>query len=226
MATAAQGRGSAAAPAAAPVFPAPDVAALPVKQRGLLTFGVMLATIMQILDGTIANVALPHMTTALGATADTITWVLTSYIVASAIAIPITGWLSDRVGSRNLFLFSTVGFVIASALCGMAQNLEEMVIFRLLQGISAAFMNPLSQTVMLDINQPSRQAKAMAIWGMGIMVGPIMGPVIGGWLTDNFNWRWVFYVNLPLGVICLAILWFLLPSRPIRQRSFDLFGFS
>lgn len=206
--------------------PQPGVAALTVANRGLLTFGVMLATIMQILDTTIANVALPHMQTSLGATADTVTWVLTSYIVASAIAIPITGWLSDRIGSRNLFLLSTVGFIIASALCGMATSLEEMVIFRLLQGVSAAFMNPLSQTVMLDINPPERQAKAMSIWGMGIMVGPIMGPVIGGWLTDNFNWRWVFYVNLPLGVICIAILWWLLPSRPVRKRRFDLFGFS
>ncbi|MCX8476699.1 MAG: DHA2 family efflux MFS transporter permease subunit [Sphingomonas sp.] len=215
-----------AQPTATPPAPQPGVAALPVTNRGLLTFGVMLATIMQILDTTIANVALPHMQTSLGATADTVTWVLTSYIVASAIAIPITGWLSDRIGSRNLFLISTVGFIIASALCGMAQSLEEMVAFRLLQGVSAAFMNPLSQTVMLDINPPERQAKAMSIWGMGIMVGPIMGPVIGGWLTDNFNWRWVFYVNLPLGVICIAILWWLLPSRPIRKRRFDIFGFS
>ncbi|RYD53727.1 MAG: DHA2 family efflux MFS transporter permease subunit, partial [Sphingomonadales bacterium] len=141
-------------------------------------------------------------------------------------AIPITGWLSDRVGSRNLFLWSTVGFVIASAMCGMAQNLEQMVVFRIFQGICAAFMNPLSQTVMLDINPPERQAKAMAIWGMGIMVGPILGPVIGGWLTDNFNWRWVFFVNLPLGAICVAILWWLLPSRPVRRRPFDLFGFA
>ncbi len=210
----------------APPAPPPGVAALPVERRGLLTFGVMLATIMQILDTTIANVALPHMQTSLGATADTVTWVLTSYIVASAIAIPITGWLSDRVGSRNLFLWATVGFIIASALCGAAQSLEEMVLFRILQGVSAAFMNPLSQTVMLDINPPERQAKAMAIWGMGIMVGPIMGPVIGGWLTDNFDWRWVFYVNLPLGVVCIAILWFLLPSRPINKRRFDLFGFA
>ncbi|MES2444663.1 MAG: DHA2 family efflux MFS transporter permease subunit [Pseudomonadota bacterium] len=222
MASAAAGK----APAAAPGLPLPGVAALPVERRGLLTFAVMLATIMQILDTTIANVALPHMQTALGATVDTVTWVLTSYIVASAIAIPITGWLSDRIGSRNLFLISTAGFIAASALCGAAQSLEEMVAFRILQGVSAAFMNPLSQTVMLDINEPQRQGKAMAIWGMGIMVGPIMGPVIGGWLTDNFNWRWVFYVNLPLGVICFALLWWLLPSRPIRKRPFDLFGFS
>lgn len=223
MATAAPGRRAATAP---PAPPHPGVAALPVTNRGLLTLGVMMATIMQILDTTIANVALPHMQTALGATADTITWVLTSYIVASAIAIPITGWLSDQIGSRNLFLIATFGFVASSALCGAAQTLPEMVAFRVLQGISAAFLNPLSQTVMLDINPPQQQAKAMSIWGMGIMVGPIMGPVIGGYLTDNFNWRWVFYVNLPVGVVTFAILWFLLPSRPIRKRSFDLFGFS
>ncbi|HWK36142.1 DHA2 family efflux MFS transporter permease subunit [Sphingomonas sp.] len=206
--------------------PGADGAALYTRNRPLLTLGVMLATIMQILDSTIANVALPHMQATLSATADTVTWILTSYIVASAIAIPITGWLSDRVGSRNLFLWSVAGFVISSALCGMANGLTEMVAFRILQGISAAFMNPLSQTVMLDINPPHKQAGAMSIWGMGIMVGPILGPVIGGWLTDNYNWRWVFYVNLPLGVFCFVVLWFLLPSRPVRKREFDLTGFS
>ena len=201
-------------------------AALPVTNRGLLTLGVMAATIMQILDSTIANVALPHMQTALGATVDSVTWVLTSYIVASAIAIPLTGWLADRVGSRNLFLWSVAGFVLASVLCGLATNLTMMVAFRILQGIAAAFMNPLSQTVMLDINPPERQAKAMAVWGMGIMVGPIMGPVLGGWLTESYSWRWVFYVNVPIGIGCFAILWTLLPSRPIRRRPFDLFGFA
>lgn len=222
MATAAQSPAANSPPAPPPA----GQAALPVRNKGLLTFGVMLATIMQILDTTIANVALPHMQTSLGATADTITWVLTSYIVASAIAIPITGWVSDRIGSRNLFLISIVGFIIASALCGAAQSLEQMVLFRILQGIAAAFMNPLSQTVMLDINRPQDQQKAMAVWGMGIMIGPILGPVLGGWLTENFNWRWVFYVNLPLGLICLVILWWLLPSRPVRKRAFDVFGFS
>ncbi|MES2989271.1 MAG: DHA2 family efflux MFS transporter permease subunit [Pseudomonadota bacterium] len=227
MATAAPGRagGVGAAPDAPPA-PQPGGAALPVKYKGLLTLGVMMATIMQILDTTIANVAIPHMQSQLGATRDTINWVLTSYIVASAIAIPITGWLSDRVGSRNLFLISTVGFVVASALCGAATSLEEMVAFRILQGITAAFLNPLSQTVMLDINAPKDQPKAMAIWGMGIMIGPIMGPVIGGYLTDNFDWRWVFYVNLPVGVVTFAILWWLLPTKPIRKRKFDILGFS
>ena len=203
-----------------------DQPALHTSNRPLLTIGVMAATIMQILDSTIANVALPHMTPALGATADTITWVLTSYIVASAVAIPMTGWLSDRLGSRMLFLSSVVGFVVASMLCGMATSLPAMVGFRVLQGIAAAFMNPLSQTVMMDINPPSRQASAMAVWGMGVMVGPILGPVIGGYLTENYDWRWVFFVNVPIGIACFAVLWALLPSRPIARRRFDLFGFS
>ena len=203
-----------------------DVAALHTANRPLLTIGVMAATIMQILDSTIANVALPHMQASLGATADTITWVLTSYIVASAVAIPLTGWLADRLGSRRLFLASVVAFVAASMLCGLAQTLPEMVAFRILQGIAAAFMNPLSQTVMMDINKPSRQAGAMAVWGMGIMVGPVLGPVLGGYLTDNFDWRWVFYVNVPIGIACFVILWALLPSRPVRARTFDAFGFS
>jgi DHA2 family multidrug resistance protein len=213
-------------PATAAAVPDEDRAALHTSNRPLLTFGVMAATIMQILDSTIANVALPHMQASLSATADTITWVLTSYIVASAVAIPMTGWLSDRIGSRNLFLYSIVGFVIASMLCGLATNLPEMVLFRVLQGIAAAFMNPLSQTVMMDINPKSKQAGAMSIWGMGVMVGPILGPVIGGWLTDNYDWRWCFYVNVPVGVVTFAILWFLLPSRDRRLRRFDLFGFA
>ncbi len=206
--------------------PLEERAALFTANRPLLTFGVMAATIMQILDSTIVNVALRDMTASLGATADTITWVLTSYIVASAVAIPLTGWLADRIGSRNLFLGAVVGFVIASMLCGLATNLPEMVVFRILQGIAAAFMNPLSQTVMMDINPRSKQAAAMSIWGMGIMVGPILGPVIGGWLTDNYNWRWCFYVNVPIGAVCFAILWALLPSRQITRRGFDLFGFA
>ena len=206
--------------------PEAERAALHTTNRPLLTIGVMAATVMQILDSTIANVALPHMQASLGATTDTITWVLTSYIVASAVAIPMTGWLADRIGSRNLFLICVVGFVGASMLCGLAGSLPAMVAFRVLQGIAAAFMNPLSQTVMMDINPRSKQASAMSIWGMGVMVGPILGPVIGGWLTENYNWRWVFYVNVPVGIATFAVLWALLPSRPIEKRRFDLFGFS
>jgi DHA2 family multidrug resistance protein len=206
--------------------PVPGQASLPVKNRGLLTVGIMGAMIMQILDTTIANVALPHMQTSLGATMDTVTWVLTSYIVASAIAIPATGWLADRFGSRNLFLFAVGGFIVASMLCGTAVSLGEMVAFRIFQGVTAAFIGPLSQTAMLDINRPEDAAKAMSVWGMGVMVGPIMGPVIGGWLTESYNWRWVFYVNVPVGALTFAILWFLLPSRPRRTRSFDITGFA
>lgn len=218
------------ASATAPVNAAPTAAPLnqpllPVKHRGILTVGVMGAMLMQILDTTIANVALPHMETSLGATADTITWMLTSYIVATAIALPATGWLSDRLGSRNLFLIAVGGFILASMACGTAVNLEEMVVFRVFQGIFAAFINPLSQTSMLDINEPKNAAKAMGIWAMGVMTGPVMGPVIGGWLTESYNWRWVFYVNVPVGALTFGILWFLLPSRPRAHRSFDWLGF-
>ena len=222
---------SAAAPGGAAVSPAvrgetqSGQPLLPARHRGLLTVGIMGAMIMQILDTTIANVALPHMQTSLGATVDTVTWVLTSYIVATAIALPATGWLSDRLGSRNLFLIAVGGFIAASMLCGIATSLEEMVAFRILQGVCAAFINPLSQTAMLDINPPERAAKAMSIWGMGVMVGPIMGPVIGGWLTESYNWRWVFYVNVPVGGATFALLWFLLPSRPKAVRAFDMAGF-
>ncbi len=206
--------------------PISDRPALPAANRTVLTIGVMAATVMQILDSTIANVALPHMQPDLGATADTVTWVLTSYIVATAVAIPVTGWLSDRIGSRNLFLVAVLGFVGASMLCGLATNLPEMVLFRVGQGMFAAVMNPLSQTVMMDINRPSRQAAALSLWGQGVMVGPILGPVIGGWLTENHNWRWCFYINVPVGALCFAILWLYLPSREVKRRRFDLFGFT
>lgn len=203
-----------------------DVPAYPVRNKALLTLAVMGASIVQILDSTIANVAIPHMQTSLGATMDTITWVLTSYIVASAVAMPVTGWLADRIGSRNLFLGAVAGFILTSMLCGIATGLTEMVAFRILQGICAAFIGPLSQTIMLDISKPSQAPRAMAIWGMGIMVAPIFGPMIGGWLTENYNWRWVFYINLPIGIPTLVILWWLLPARPIVRRELDRFGFA
>ena len=203
-----------------------DQPAYPVKHRGLLTLAVMGATIIQILDSTIANVAIPHMQTSLGATFDTVTWVLTSYIIASAVAMPITGWLADRIGLRQLFLYSVAGFIIASMLCGIATSLGEMVAFRILQGICAAFIGPLSQTILLDINPPSRQQRAMALWGMGIMIAPILGPMIGGWLTETYNWRWVFYINLPIGIPTLGLLWWLLPHRPLNRRTLDIFGYA
>ena len=217
-----------AAPAAGQPTAAPprgDVAELESGNYPLMIVGVMAASLLQILDTTIANVALPHMQSSLGATVDTITWVLTSYIIASAVALPLTGWLADRIGARLLFIGSVAGFITASMLCGIAQNLEEMVIFRALQGVAGAFIAPLSQSFMLDATRPSRHPQIMAVWGMGIMIGPILGPILGGWLTETANWRWVFYVNLPVGIASLAILIAYLPKRPQRERRFDLAGF-
>ena len=217
---------SAARTAPAALTPQDDVAMLQVENPTLLAVGVMIASLIQILDSTIANVAIPHMQTSLGATSDEVSWVLTSYIIAVAVTMPITGWLADRIGSRRLFIGSVFAFVATSMLCGLAQNITEMVIFRALQGASGAFISPLSQAAMIDTNKPSRQPQMMALWGMGIMIGPIMGPVLGGWLTENWNWRWVFYVNVPLGAVALAIMLALLPSRPLARRRFDLAGFA
>ncbi|WP_149139514.1 DHA2 family efflux MFS transporter permease subunit [Gemmobacter caeruleus] len=196
-----------------------------VKHRGLITLSIMLATIMQVLDTTIANVALPSMTGDLGASQDTITWVLTSYIVASAIVTPMTGWLADRFGKRELFLVSIIGFVATSMACGMAWNLTSMVVFRLLQGLFGAAIVPLSQTFLLDINPREKAGQAMAMWGAGIMVGPIIGPTLGGWLTESYNWRWVFFINLPVGIIAFLGSAAFLPRSQQRPRSFDLMGF-
>ena len=215
---------SAALPARADPPPA-DAPQLAVRNHGLLLVGIMAASLLQVLDTTIANVAIPHMQSTLGATSESITWVLTSYIVASAVAMPLTGWLADKVGGRRLFIASVAGFILTSMLCGMAQNLEEMVLFRALQGVAGAFIPALSQSFMLDTSRPSRHAQVMAIWGMGIMIGPILGPILGGWLTESANWRWVFYVNLPVGILALAILMAELPDRNGAARRFDLFGF-
>ncbi len=191
----------------------------------LITVSIMLSTVMQVLDSTIANVALPHMQASLGAAPDTITWVLTSYIVASAIALPLTGWLGDRVGRKQLLLISIGGFILASMLCGAAQNLTQMVLFRVAQGVFGAFLIPLGQATMLDAYPKHRHGEAMALWAMGVMVAPIMGPILGGWLTDNFDWRWVFYVNLPIGLLALAGTWLSVPDRAKQARRFDLIGF-
>ena len=196
-----------------------------VAHRGLITVSILLATIMQALDTTIANVALPHMQGSLQASQDQITWVLTSYIVASAIALPLTGWLCGHWGRRKVFMVSVIGFTIASALCGLANSLVEIVAARLLQGVFGAALVPLSQAVLLDINPREKVGQAMAIWGAGIMVGPILGPLLGGWLTENFDWRWVFFINLPVGIFALwGIMRFLPESRPQGERL-DIFGF-
>jgi len=186
-------------------------------QRSLLTVCVMMATIMQALDTTIANVALPYMQGSLSTTQDQVNWVLTSYIVAAAIMTSPLGWGAMRFGRKKLFIVCSAGFTVASMLCGVAQTIEQMVAFRLLQGIFGAALVPLSQAVMLDIYPPAQRGSAMAIWGMGVMLGPIMGPTLGGWLTDAYSWRWVFFVNLPFGVLTVLGLSAFMSETPIRR---------
>jgi DHA2 family multidrug resistance protein len=205
-----------------------DAATSGVINRGMVTATVMLATLMQALDTTIANVALPYMQGSLSATSDQINWVLTSYIVAAAIITPATGWLEARFGRKPLFLTAVIGFIVTSMLCGAAVSLAQMVVFRLLQGIFGAPLVPLSQSVLLDAYPREQQGQAMAVFGLGVMLGPILGPTLGGWLTDSYSWRWVFYVNLPLGVLCaLGIFLFLgrRADRPLAGRL-DWLGFA
>jgi len=192
----------------------------------LLTLCVMLATIMQALDTTIANVALPYMQGSLSASIDQINWVLTSYIVAAAIATPVTGFLEARFGRKRLFLVAVAGFTAASVLCGIAQTLPEMVMFRLVQGLFGASLVPLSQAVLLDSYPKEKHGQAMAMWGVGVMVGPILGPTLGGWLTEVYNWRWVFYINVPIGILTFVGLSAYLSETPTKKGSFDWFGFA
>ncbi len=195
--------------------------------RRFITASVMAATVMNSLDSTIANVALPHIQGTVAASADEITWVLTSYIVAAAIFTPLTGWLAGHFGRKRLMLWSIIGFTIASGLCGVASNLDEIVGFRLLQGVFGAALIPMSQAILLDINPPEQQGSAMAIWTMGAVLGPIVGPALGGWLTDNLTWRWVFFINLPVGILAyLGLSIFLTETKAAVRTRLDLFGFA
>jgi DHA2 family multidrug resistance protein len=196
------------------------------SHRGAITICVMLATIMQALDTTIANVALPYMQSALSASQDQVNLVLTSYIVTAAIMMPATGWLADRFGRKNLFILSVVGFTVTSVLCGLAGSLGQMVLYRMLQGVFGAPLVPLSQAVLLDEYPREKHGSAMALWGIGVMVGPILGPTLGGWLTDHYNWRWVFYINLPVGVLTfLGLSAYMKRTLPSPGLFFDWFGF-
>jgi len=195
-------------------------------RRLLITIPLMIAMTMVAVDITIANVALPHMQSSLLASQEQVVWVLTSYLIAGAIATPLSGWLAGRFGRNRILLCSIGGFTIASALCGMSNDLEMMVLSRALQGASGAALIPLSQAVLLDINPPENIAKAMAIFSLGSMAGPIIGPTLGGYLTDAISWRWVFFINLPFGVLSfLGMLIFNFESRDERPRRFDMFGF-
>jgi MFS transporter, DHA2 family, multidrug resistance protein len=199
----------------------------PAANRGAITVSIMLATFMQGVDTTIANVALPHMQGSFSAAQDQIAWVVTSYIVAAAIMTPLTGWLAGRFGIKYIFFFSVAGFTLASVLCGVAATLAQMVIYRLLQGVCGAALVPLSQSVLFQINPPQRHARAMSVWGMGVILGPIIGPALGGWLTDEYNWRWVFFINVPFGVLAAAgILIFIRETRRAHREAFDFFGFA
>ncbi len=197
-----------------------------VPHRGIITVCAMVATLMQALDATIANVALPYMQGSLSATSDEITWVLTSYITAAAIMTAPVGWLAARFGRKNLFILCLAGFTAASMLCGIAQTLPQMVGFRLLQGMFGAALVPLSQATMLDIYPVERRGSAMAIWGIGVMIGPILGPTLGGYLTELYNWRWVFYVNLPFGLLAILGMIIFMPRAPTQEGlRFDWTGF-
>jgi len=200
---------------------------VPGLRRNMVTICAMTATIMQALDTTIANVALPYMQGTLSASQDQINWVLTSYIVAAAIMTAPVGWVANRFGRKRIFIICSAGFTIASVLCGVAQDITQMVAFRLAQGVFGAALVPLSQAVMLDSYTLQERAKAMSIWGMGVMMGPIMGPSLGAWLTETYSWHWVFLVNLPFGIFTvLGLIIFMDETRKDHGLRFDWFGFA
>jgi DHA2 family multidrug resistance protein len=194
------------------------------SERLLVTLAVMSATLIQVLDTTIVNVALPHMAGELGASTDQVSWVLTSYLVSSAIVMPLTGYFADTLGRKRFLLVCIAGFVAASALCGIAQSLFQIVVFRLLQGVFGAALVPLSQAIMTDAYPIEERGKAMAIWGLGVMVGPVLGPTLGGWLTDVASWRWTFYINVPVGALSFFLASNYIPDTEKRARRMDWTG--
>jgi DHA2 family multidrug resistance protein len=194
------------------------------RHRILTTIAVMSATIMQVIDTTIVNVALPQMQGQLGATPDQISWVLTSYLISSGIFMLMTGYFTDRMGQRRYLLISIIGFTIASLLCGIASSLDQLVFFRLLQGIFGAALVPLAQSIMVQTFPPEERGRAMAIWGVGVMVGPILGPTLGGWLTEAISWRWTFFINLPIGIFSALMVWRVVADSEIRERKMDWWG--
>src|SRR6478735_6603555 len=185
----------------------------------IVAIAVMFATFMEVLDTTVVNVSLPHIAGNLSATIDESTWVLTSYLVANAIVLPMTGWLASTFGRKRLLMASVSGFTLSSLLCGLAPNLPSLVTFRLLQGATGGAMQPLSQAVLLEAFPPHMRGKAMGFWGLGIVVAPILGPVLGGWLTDSYSWRWVFYINMPVGIISLVMTRLYVFDPPYLRRE-------
>ncbi len=196
------------------------------RSRFLITAVVMLAAVMQILDTTIVTVALPHMKGQLGATSSQIGWVLTSYLISSGIFMPLTGFMTDRFGQRNYLMASIAGFTVASVLCGAAASLDQMVLFRLLQGVAGAGLVPSAQAILVNAYPAEERGRAMAIFGVGAMIGPIMGPTLGGYLTEVLNWRWTFFINVPVGALTLLGAWLIVPDTERRERHADWFGFA
>ncbi len=196
----------------------PPVDSVPVY-KWIIVVAVMLGTILEVLDTSIVNVALPHMRGSFSASVDEITWVVTSYLVANGIMIPMTGWISARFGRKRYFLLSVTGFVAASAACGAARSLSQIVVFRLLQGLSGAAMQPSSQAILMETFPPEEQALAMAWWGIGMTLAPIIGPTLGGWITDNWSWRWNFYINVPIGAVAMLMVWAFVHDPPYLRKT-------
>src|SRR5512146_748842 len=204
--------------AAVPIGAAQAQPAMP-SHKWLVALAVMLGTTLEVLDTSIVNVSLPHMQGSFSASVDEIAWVLTSYLVANGIMIPMTGWISSRFGRKRYFMISVSVFVIASALCGAAASLDQMVVFRLIQGAAGAAMVPSSQAILMETFPPAEQQMAMATWGVGLMIAPILGPTLGGWITDNWNWRWNFFINIPIGIVALVMVYAFVHDPPyLRER--------
>ena len=197
------------------------------SRRWLVAIAVMSSAIMEVLDTSVVNVSLPHIAGSLSSTVDEATWVLTSYIVANAIILPITGWLSNYFGRKRLLMTVVTGFTLSSVLCGLAPSLPFLIFFRVMQGITGGGLQPLSQSVMLEEFPGEERGKAMAFWGLGIIAAPVLGPTLGGWITDNYSWRWVFYINLPIGIISLILIYLFVADPSYIRRGnmrFDAWG--
>jgi MFS transporter, DHA2 family, multidrug resistance protein len=191
----------------------------PAVNPWIIAISVMFGTFMEVLDTTVVNVSLPHIAGSMSASVEEATWVLTSYLVANAIILPITGWLSSRFGRKNLLMASVVGFTASSFMCGLAPNLPLLIVFRILQGASGGCLQPLSQAVLLEAFPADQRGKAMGFWGLGIVVAPVLGPVLGGWLTDNYSWRWVFYINIPIGILTIVMTKMFIFDPPYLKRA-------
>src|SRR6516162_5455637 len=185
----------------------------------IVAIAVMAGTFMEVLDTTVVNVSLPHIAGNLSASTDEATWVLTSYLVSNAIVLPLTGWLANYFGRRNLLLLSVGGFTLFSFLCGIAPNLPMLIIFRVFQGATGGGLQPLSQAILMEAFPPEKRAKAMAFWALGIVVAPMLGPVLGGWITDSYSWRWLFYINIPVGILAVIMATMFIHDPPYIKRG-------